>query len=166
MSNTTNRIEKIYVDMDGVIANFNKRYLEKFGVTPEETRSNKKFGEYFQKFIQDREFAALDPMPDALLLLTYLNTLTHIPKEILSSTAREDNHASISEQKKEWLERYNIDYKQNFVPGKQHKAKYATPNSILIDDTLVVIDSWDKAGGIGILHKNAVSTIAILEMYV
>ena len=164
MSNSIG-IEKIYVDMDGVIANFNKRYLEKFNVSPEQARSNKEFDHYFKKFIEDREFATLEPMVDMNLLLMFLHS-RKIPKEILSSTAREEHHDSISEQKKEWLEKQNINFKQNFVPGKQHKAKFATPNSILIDDTLSVIDAWNKAGGIGILHKNAVSTLAILSLYV
>ena len=156
----------IYVDMDGVIANFNKRYIDKFGVTPEETRHKKSFSENFKKFIDDREFANLELMPDAQLLFSFLNSRSNIPKEILSSTAREDSHVAISEQKHEWLKKHNINYKENFVPGKSLKAQYATPTSILIDDTISVIDAWDKAGGIGILHKNAVSTLAILSMYV
>jgi hypothetical protein len=163
---SSDSITMIYVDMDGVIANFNKRYIDKFGVTPEETRHKKSFSENFKKFIDDREFANLELMPDAQLLFSFLNSRSNIPKEILSSTAREDSHVAISEQKHEWLKKHNINYKENFVPGKSLKAQYATPTSILIDDTLSVIDAWDKAGGIGILHKNAVSTLAILSMYV
>lgn len=164
MSDTTS-ISKIYVDMDGVIANFDKRYTEKFAVSSQSTRSNRSFDHYFKQFVDDREFASLEPMPDAHLLLRFLQT-RDIPKEILSSTAREEHHAAISEQKSEWLQKQNIDYKQNFVPGKRHKASFATPNSIIIDDTLSVIVDWEKAGGIGILHRNAVSTIAMLSMYV
>ena len=163
---SSDSITMIYVDMDGVIANFNKRYIDKFGVTPEETRHKKSFSENFKKFIDDREFANLELMPDAQLLFSFLNSRSNIPKEILSSTAREDSHVAISEQKHEWLKKHNINYKDNFVPRKSLKAQYATPTSILIDDTISVIDAWDKAGGIGILHKNAVSTLAILSMYV
>lgn len=165
MSNASSDVKVIYVDMDGVIANFNKRYLEKFNVSPEQTRSNREFDHYFKKFIEDREFATLEPMADMNLLLMFLQS-RNIPKEILSSTSREEHYDAISEQKKEWLEKQNINFKQNFVPGKRLKAQFATPNSILIDDTLSVIDDWNKAGGIGILHKNAVSTLAILSMYV
>ena len=163
---SSDSITMIYVDMDGVIANFNKRYIDKFGVTPEETRHKKSFSENFKKFIDDREFANLELMPDAQLLFSFLNSRSNIPKEILSSTAREDSHVAISEQKHEWLKKHNINYKENFVPGKSLKAQYATPTSILIDDTISVIDAWDKAGDTGILHKNAVSTLAILSMYV
>ena len=57
-------IDTIYIDMDGVIADFSKRYKEKFRVTPEETRNNKEFNSYFDKFISDGEFSTLDLMPE------------------------------------------------------------------------------------------------------
>lgn len=155
----------IYVDMDGVIADFEKRYKEKFKVSPEQTRDNKSFGGFFDKFIADKEFATLDMMPDAALLLAYLNTLP-VPKEILSSTASEKWHNTIEPQKHEWLKKHGIQYKANLVPGKKHKYKFATPNSIIIDDTKSVIDDWTKAGGIGIWHTDAISTITMLKMYV
>lgn len=155
----------IYVDMDGVIADFEKRYKEKFKVSPEQTRDNKSFGGFFDKFIADKEFATLDMMPDARLLLQFLDTLSE-PKEILSSTASEKWHDNIMPQKKEWLKNHGIQYKANLVPGKKHKYKFATPDSIIIDDTKSVIDDWTKAGGIGIWHTDAISTITMLKMYV
>jgi hypothetical protein len=158
------KIQTVYVDMDGVIADFSKRYKEKFLATPEEKRSNKEFNGFFKKFIDDGEFSTLDLMPDALELLSYLNSFD-VPKEILSSTARPENHEMIAPQKQMWLLKHNIQYKANFVPGKSLKYKYATPDSIIIDDTKSVIDDWNKAGGIGILHRDAVSTIAMLKMY-
>ena len=157
-------IDTIYIDMDGVIADFSKRYKEKFHVTPEETRNNKEFNSYFDKFISDGEFSTLDLMPDATELLNFVSELD-TPKEILSSTARPQNHGMIAPQKQMWLNKHNIHYKANFVPGKSLKYKYATSNSIIIDDTQSVMDDWNKAGGIGILNTDAISTIAILKMY-
>jgi hypothetical protein len=158
-------IDTIYIDMDGVIADFSKRYKEKFRVTPEETRNNKEFNGYFAKFIEDGEFSTLDLMTDAKQLLDFVSELD-VPKEILSSTARPQNHGMIAPQKQMWLNKHNIHYKANFVPGKSLKHKYATPNSIIIDDTKSVIDDWNKAGGIGILHTDAASTIATLKMFI
>lgn len=159
------KIDKVFIDMDGVIADFEKRYFEKFGVTPETTRNKKNFGNYFDTFINDGEFAKLDKMPDTDLLISYLNSLS-IPKEILSSTASPEWHSMIAPQKYFWLNKNKISYPANFVPGKKHKSKYATPDSVLIDDTESVIEAWNKAGGIGILHTDAISTIAMLKMYV
>lgn len=158
------RIAKIYVDMDGVIADFYKRYREMFNIDPDDARYKAQFNGNFPHFIDTEQFATLDLMPDARELLDFLDVLV-ITKEILSSTARPENQAAISMQKARWLATHNIIYKTNFVPGKQHKYKFATPNSIIIDDTRSVIEDWTKAGGIGIHHKNAKETIEILKSY-
>ena len=44
-----------------------------------------------------------------------------------------------------------------------NKEKYATKNSILIDDMERNISRWNAAGGIGILHKSATETINKLK---
>lgn len=158
------KIKKIYVDMDGVLCDFEKRYEERYGHISDEERKSK-FRSNFQDFIKTEQFATLSIMKDAHLLIRYLNTLD-IPKEILSSTAYEEVYDTISKQKNQWLSDHGIGWKANFVPGKRHKYKFATPESIIIDDTKSVIEDWNKAGGIGILHTDAISTIAMLKMYV
>jgi len=155
------QIDKIYVDMDGVIANFEKRYVERYGHISEEVRRST-FRENFKDFIQTDQFATLDLMKDARELITALDEID-IPKEILSSTAYQEVYESISMQKARWLATHNIAWKQNFVPGKHLKYKWATPNSIIIDDTRSVIDDWEKAGGIGIHHKNTETTLVELN---
>jgi len=69
----------------------------------------------------------------------------------------------VTEQKKIWLKKQGLAYKPNIVPGRKHKAEYATPETILIDDTEDVISSFNKAGGIGILHTDVNITIERLE---
>ena len=152
------------MDMDGVIADFVKRYKELYGMEPREAEKNKKFDHYFNEFIATNQFATLDMMPGAWDLINFLRKLP-VPTEILSSTATEARYDAISRQKLDWLNSKGIEFKPNFVPGKKHKFKYATPNSIIIDDTLTVIEDWKKAGGIGILHKNWPDTLAILKIY-
>jgi len=148
--------------MDGVIANFHKRYEEIHNTSPSSDDARKRFGQRFAAFIQNKEFEKLELMPDATELLSYLKTCG-VPVEILSSTARPINNAQISHQKEVWLGKHNINYPANFVPGKQFKYKFADENSIIIDDTPSVIDDWNKAGGTGILHKDALTTISILN---
>jgi len=158
------KIDKIFVDLDGVLSDFHKRYKEEFGLDPN-TTSKKEFHSIFDRFIARNNFATLDLYPGALDLISYLNSV-NIPKEILSSTGYDSVLREVSLQKQEWLHKHGIDYKANFVPGKKFKYKYATPNSIIIDDTLSVIDDWNKAGGIGILHKEVISTVSTLKMYI
>lgn len=156
------KFTKIYLDMDGVIADFSKRYKEMFHITPQEADRNRNFGSYFNTFIEYKQFASLDMMPDARMLLDHLNTLD-IPVEILSSTARQESHEDISDQKRVWLISHGINYTRNFVPGKSLKYTFATPESIIIDDTLSVITDWVEAGGTAIHHTDAASTIASLD---
>ena len=152
------KIAKIYVDMDGVLCNFERRYEERYGKLDEKSRKTN-FRSNFDDFIKTKQFATLDPMPDFKHLVAYLTALRGIPKEILSSTAYEETHEDIFRQKEKWLHDHNIMWPANFVPGKRHKYKFATPDSLIIDDTYSVIEDWNKAGGIGIWHKDASSTI-------
>ena len=156
---------KIYLDMDGVIADFVKRYKELYHMDPREAEKKKEFDKYFHDFIDKQSFATLDVMPGAVEAMIYLKNL-HIPTEILSSTAKPEYHEEISKQKKIWLETNGVPFKANFVPGKKNKYKYATPSSIIIDDTYSVIEDWRNAGGIGIWHKDWATTLAILRMYI
>jgi hypothetical protein len=155
------RIDKIYVDMDGVLCNFEKRYTERYGHISEDVRRST-FRSNFTDFIETDQFSSLEMMDDAQMLIDVLDFYV-MPKEILSSTAYDEVYESISNQKARWLKKHNISWTQNFVPGKRHKYKWATPNYLIIDDTKSVIDDWRKAGGIGILHKSTEQTLAELK---
>ena len=158
------KITKIYLDMDGVIADFDKRYKELYKMEPKEAEDKKEFYKFFDNFITTKQFATLDLMPDAVPLLNYLSKL-NIPTEILSSTSSEKRDADIRAQKLMWLQTHNIGFKVNLVPGKRLKKDFSNVNSILIDDTPVNIDQWRREGGVGILHTDTISTLGILKMY-
>lgn len=161
------RVKKIFVDMDGVLCNFEKKWVELYGFDPETTHKHKKLGkERFKDFVHNHEFAVLEPMADAKTLIEYLNSkLEDIPKEILSSTANEKYYDTVSHQKNKWLDDHGIDWERKYVPGKSLKYKYAEDGYVLIDDDRQNIDDWNKAGGIGILHRDALTTIALLKIY-
>jgi len=159
------KISQIYLDMDGVIADFTKRYKELYLMEPKQAEKNKEFDKFFNQFIATGQFATLDLMPDAMLGIEYLRNAP-VPTQILSSTASPERNDAIAKQKLIWLHTHGITFNPILVPGKRHKYKWATPDSIIIDDTESVINDWRKAGGIGILHKNWVTTLAILKMYV
>ena len=158
------KITKIYLDMDGVIADFNKRYKELYKIEPKEADTYKTFDKFFTMFIAERQFATLNLMPDAMELINYLRSLK-VTTEILSSTSSEKRDAEIREQKIEWLKNHNIEFPVNLVPGKRFKRDFSNSNSLLIDDTSQNIDQWRVEGGIGILYTDAITTIGILKMY-
>lgn len=159
------KIECVYLDMDGVIADFEKRYVQMYGMKPREAEKNHKFDSLFGEFIETKQFQTLDLMPGAMEGINFLRKCS-APTQILSSTANQERYDAVSKQKMIWLQTHGITFNPIFVPGKSLKYKYANPNTIIIDDTKSVIDDWTKAGGIGIWHKDWATTITILKMYV
>lgn len=162
-------ITHIYVDMDGVLADFYKRFNELFNQKPERdypsnTQRKKAYINNWHEFIKGEHFMTLDPMPDLQLGLTALRILhKKIPVEILGSTAKPEFMDELSRQKTSWLKSHGIEFHPIFVPGKQLKRQYAGPGKVLIDDTGINIDQWNADGGIGILHTDWYSTLEKLK---
>ena len=148
----------LYLDMDGVLADFNKEYT-KFDPQKED---RKKFRD---SVLTHKIFEKLDFMPDTQVLLNHVSRLNGVRIEILTSMGTHEpfQASEAKSQKQRWLDKHNIPYKANFVHSKQEKAKYATPTSILIDDSVGCIDPFNAAGGHGILHHKASETIRVLD---
>jgi beta-phosphoglucomutase-like phosphatase (HAD superfamily) len=159
------KIKCVYLDMDGVIADFEKRYKELYHMAPREAEKHKKFDKFFDEFIATQQFASLDLMPGSEEGLEYLRK-ANVLTQMLTSSASEKRHDDISRQKMLWLEKHGITFYPIIVPGKRLKQNYAGPDCILIDDTEINITQWTAKGGIGILHKDWHTTMAILHMYI
>ena len=158
--------------MDGVIANFDKRYVELFHKTPEEVEKNqsktqgkKEWKENFKQFVTHGNFATLEMMPMAPEAINFLRKLP-VPTQILSSGSDTPMYDDIKKQKLIWLQKYGITFNPLIVPGKKKKQELSGPGKILIDDHESNIEQWKEKGGIGILHKDWETTITILRLYV
>lgn len=147
---------KIFVDLDGVLVDFEKKLSELLGrpIKKDEDFGNDskiwaKISRAGIKFWNSMEW-----MPDGHDLWDYIKKYK---PTILSSPT---NHPSSVEGKKEWL-------KENLpkVPYiiEHNKTQYAKSNAILIDDREKNIKKWEEAGGIGILHKSAKGSIKKIE---
>lgn len=158
-------IEKIYVDMDGVLSDFEKRVSEILDIQTENiksVKSNKIWSaiNYYDKRVEPF-FETLPIIHDASILWNYLmDNFNHV--EILTATGFTPKNAS--EQKEKWVQKHLSGYKKiNTVTRSADKARFASPTSILIDDRVQSINPWIDAGGIGILHKSAIDTIKQLK---
>jgi hypothetical protein len=153
--------------MDGVVANFEKRYIELFRESPGESRNGKEFSVNWTTFIEGKNFETLDWWPGGPELVTYLSKNVPIENvEILTSSGGNKFHDQVVIQKHKWIETFNLpDWKVNVVAGRKKKAEFATPDSILIDDTEDVIQAFRAAGGIGIHHKDIGNTLMLLNIY-
>ena len=158
-------VNKLYLDMDGVLCSFEKRYLELFDESPGSSRDRKNFSSNWTKFIEGENFATLDWNPGGQELLAYVRTIPNIEIEMLTSSGGMKYHTEVTIQKTQWLCERGIEFKINTVPGRKLKAAYARSTTILIDDTPDVIESFGNAGGIAILHKDVNETISKLKFY-
>lgn len=150
-------IPVIYLDLDGVVANFKKEMRR---MSPDD------FDDFnFRAAVKDNKiFEKLELMPNANKLLTFIGSLKNVKVEILTSVgiANDPMHkARVIKQKTKWLKENEIEYKPNFVERMIYKGDYATPYSILVDDTTRAIDSFNKAGGIGVLYDDEKADEAI-----
>ena len=143
----------IYLDMDGVIADF-------FGGI------ERRFGANHWKSIQDREvafatlantdfFYTLDTFNETNSIIKFVKKISKDDWGICSSPLRGDTMNS-AYWKRQWLTRW--DYLPPLVEniiftGNKHKYAINPLNrkpNILIDDKPENITRWEKAGGIGI----------------
>jgi len=157
------KVTKLYLDMDGVLCNFEKRFTELYGKDALGARDRKNFTTNWPNFIMDGNFESLEWFPGGKELLDFIQNETDWEVEILSSSGGEKFHSEVAAQKVVWLCDKGIPYKANIVPGRKHKTAYATPETILIDDTEDIIVNFNAAGGLGILHKDANETLAKLR---
>lgn len=159
------RLSKIYLDMDGVLSDFEKGYESFNGISCEEVwqeRDRKQFSELWKRFVEHRQFEQLAKFPGCDEILAYVRSLG-VPIEILSSSGTGEWHDTVKEQKINWLRSHGIDYVANVVPGKRLKGDFATPDSLLIDDTQKCIDIFREKGGFAILHKDVQETIRAID---
>jgi 5'(3')-deoxyribonucleotidase len=145
---------KIYLDMDGVLANFFAEYAKMANVESYRDIPPAKVDPILKKMVGTDFFSRLPKFPtaDALvkLVLTYVDHYN-----ICSSPLRGDVQHS-GEQKKIWLKQ-NLNPQPRDVIITSIKERHAqqpdgTPN-ILIDDRGTNISAWRANGGIGIKYQ-------------
>lgn len=158
-------VKRIFLDMDGVLADFLRGVEQPEYIGHPLTNDDKGHTEYDnrkEELTNKRLFANLPPMADMYDLIAYVKHCD-VPWEILTA-AGEVNRELVVYDKCEWIKRYvhpTIPVTCTFT-GSQ-KAAYAFKGSVLIDDRKKNIDAWVKAGGIGIVHTSAADTIEQLK---
>ena len=147
---------KIYLDMDGVLADFFTEYAKLAGITSGNYRDipPAKADPTLDKMVGTDFFLRLPKFPtaDSLINLALKYTKNY---GICSSPLRSD-FAKSEKWKREWIKK-NLQPQPNMIFITSTKEKYAvnsdgSPN-ILIDDRGTNIAAWRAKGGIGIQYQ-------------
>ena len=150
----------IYSDMDGVLSDFDKRFMQfSDGIPPgqyEQRKGKEAFWDLIDNQVGVPFWAGMDWMSDGKQYWDYIKKYNPI---ILSAPSKNEESKY---GKRIWKKRNMPSNKMILVPAWK-KQEYAAPNAILIDDRADNINQWEAAGGIGILHTDAASTIAKLK---
>ena len=158
----------VYVDMDGVLADFDKGFYDISQIEPSHVTTEELWAK-IDAYGKAKFFSELPCMSGGKELWTYV-TQNFLKVKILSALGRSDKiDKQTTKGKIVWL-LHNIPTLHSgdiiLVDNKHRKRQYSKQGDIIIDDTPVVIEEWIKKGGIGILHKTVHETINQLKRYV
>lgn len=152
---------KVYVDMDGVLANFYAGVTAATGHEEPRAMALQDIEDTMASFAGTDFFYKLPKYDQADQLIAMVNKMTNGDWYILSSPLKYDREGS-AKHKAAWVKKY-----LKIQPRGMHftgdKAQFATqpdgtPN-ILIDDYPKYLEKWTNAGGIGVKYKGHVGNI-------
>jgi 5'(3')-deoxyribonucleotidase len=171
-------IHTIYVDFDGVLADFDGAMLENFGVGKESMLTAERRWALINDYernnsvrINPEWFGDLELMPDSVDLMRFLCKLRDDSEgsmRLVGLTATGNDFWRHAFQKRRWahegiFEDFPFD-EVITVPKAEVKQFYADPNAILIDDNWErCVKPFIERGGRGILHLNARLTIRKIQ---
>lgn len=161
----------LYLDMDGVLADFDLQFEQLTNEPPSVFERKKGTKAMWSEIFKEGTnfWSKMQPMPDFHLLRDYLLKLKNNPKikiEVLTSTSAEqigvnfpDNAKKyihdIEQGKAEWIHRYLPGIKINYAVSGTDKARWATKSAILLDDLYKNVEQFIASGGEGIVYKNS-----------
>lgn len=150
----------LYLDMDGVQADFFTAWAKAFGKNrykeigdrPAREASIDLLNQRGPEFIEEF-FASLPVLPGGLRLVRWLRA-NGIPFTVLSAPLRGNHDASIA-GKRQWLNRHNPGTADTaiFTGMKERFANRNGVPAVLVDDHKKYIERWNEAGGIGMLYR-------------
>lgn len=146
---------RLFLDVDGVLADFVAGVGRVCGGrTPDDMKPRDMWPRL--ACAHPPFFESLDFMPDAPTLLAFTMRF----KPTLLSGIPHGNWAP--KQKQAWVAAKLGRHVPLITCLAREKGRYASPGDVLVDDTPANAASWEAAGGVFVLHTDAVSTIAKL----
>lgn len=143
----------LYIDLDGVMADFDKYFLQEFGI-----ESNKLDDSTLWKWINSHGNFFLN-LPLCEGAIDFFKRIEHLKPTILTACPK-SNYVTAAIQKRQWVYKH-LSKDITVIPmlGGKNKCLFMhSPGDILIDDFEKNCIPWREHGGIAIQHKNFVDT--------
>ena len=152
-------MRQLYLDCDGVLADFDKGATAALGLPPREFEKRYGLGRFWQKLAEAPDFYfSLPLMADAIELF---EAVRHLDPVILTGLPRGNWAAG---QKVRWAARHFPDTRIITTMARD-KRNHAKDGDVLIDDQDRHRHLWEEVGGAFVHHKNAKESIAELREY-
>ena len=157
-------MNKLYLDLDGVFADFNSAVKELIGKYPGEI-DRKTLWINVQKV--PNFYYNLKLMGNAKESFDYIINNSIVPVEILTALPSPAKYLRTSAaDKQQWVyDNLSKDIVTHCVVNWREKANFAKENNVLVDDQFKNISAWNNNGGIGIHHHSFLATINLLEKH-
>jgi len=150
---------QLYLDCDGVLADFNKGATALLGLHPRAYEKRHGIARFWQKLARAPDFYfGLPLMPDAMELF---DAVKHLEPIILTGLPR-GNWAA--DQKVRWAGQY-FPGTRIITTAARDKRDHARSGDVLVDDQLKHRHLWEEVGGVFIHHRSAADSLEQLAMY-
>lgn len=164
------KVEKIFLDMDGVLADFDRGVNEICGITaPSQNAKSHKPGEDDEMWDRIKQvghfYDCLELMPGAKEMFDAIYDKYGDKCEILTGIPKPRRGVTYAaEDKINWVRRLLSENIKVNIVFREEKPQFCTGEEcILIDDMEKNIKEWNETGGTGILHVNAEETMSRLS---
>lgn len=151
-------VKKIYFDMDGVLADFDRGVEELLHMerVPQVARSDRSTDELFAAMKAcPHYYDRLEPMEEGFELFNELYAKYGDRVEILSGIPKPYRGIdTAAEDKFNWIRRLLSETVKVNTVLRIEKKLYAGEGCVLIDDFIVSIREWEKNGGAGVLYTD------------
>ena len=150
----------IYIDMDGVVADFDTFVSNLLGrpIGWNDSKQDLTDEEWVKLASVDSLYYQLPMMPDATKLVAYAKSLsTRFYVGFLTAIPRRTTIPSAQADKQAWVSKYFPGMRMDIGPFSRDKQKWCIPGDILIDDRPSNIAEWTAAGGIAVYHTGDVN---------
>jgi len=151
----------LFIDLDGVLANFDAGYAAVNGSPPDKHLDNVDW----RKVVAVPGFYAdLAPLPDALVLWDFaVNYAMHHGMNIVILTGVPSSVPEAAADKRLWVNKHIGEHVPLIACRSRDKKLHMLPGDILVDDWERYKEHWLEAGGVWITHTSAAESIAALK---